>query len=332
MNEPQGGGPGSRKAKLALAFASLYLVWGSTYLAIKFAVETIPPFLMSGSRFVLSGAILYLWSRSRGEPAPTRSQWRDAAIVGTLLLACGNGAVGWAEQFVPSGITALLVASVPIWMVVIDWARPRGKRPTVPVVIGLLIGLAGVGVLAAPGFNGGRGEATGIGAAVLIFGSIAWAAGSIFSRQSDRPRSSQMSTAMQMIAGSIALTLIGLAFGDLQRLDLSAITMKSFLGWLYLVTFGSLVGFTAYAYVLRETTPAKATTYAYVNPVVAVLLGWALASEPITLRTVVAAGIILASVAMISLTESRQSPDRSRHEEGREEARGKEGRREEVPS
>lgn len=334
MNARAGVEARSRKVKLALAFASLYLVWGSTYLAIKFAVATIPPFLMSGSRFILSGVILYLWSRSRGEPAPSRRQWRDAAIVGTLLLACGNGAVGWAEQFVPSGITALLVASVPIWMVLIDWARPRGKRPTVPVVIGLLIGLAGVAVLAAPGFNGNRGEATGMGAAVLIFGSIAWAAGSIFSRQSDRPRSSQMSTAMQMIAGSVALTLVAVVFGDFQRLDPGAITMKSFLGWLYLVTFGSLVGFTAYAYVLRETTPAKATTYAYVNPVVAVLLGWALANEPITMRTVIAAGIILASVAMISLSGSRQPSDgrndeKSREETDREEDSGKEGHDEE---
>ena len=306
MNQPPRRTPQATKTKLALAFAALYIVWGSTYLAIKFAIGTIPPYLMGGSRFIVSGLILYAWSRGHGQPAPSRREWRDAAIVGTLLLACGNGAVGWAEQRVPTGITALLVASVPMWMVLIDWARPRGKRPSLIVAVGLLIGLAGVAVLAAPGFSGGENRAFGVGALVLMLGSIAWAGGSIYSRHSARPDSAVMSTALQMIAGSIALIIIGLAIGELPRLDFAAITLKSFLGWAYLVTFGSLVGFTAYAYVLRETTPAKATTYAYVNPVVAVLLGWAFANEPITMRTVVAAGIILASVAMISLTERRE--------------------------
>jgi drug/metabolite transporter (DMT)-like permease len=295
---------GSRKTKLALAFASVYLVWGSTYLAIRFAVETIPPYLMGGGRFVISGIVLYLWARWRGAPAPSRREWRDAAVVGTLLLAGGNGAVGWAEQRVPSGITALLVASVPMWMVLIDWGRPHGKRPSKVVGVGLLIGLVGVGVLAAPGFSGAGGSATAFGAVVLILGSIAWAAGSIYSRQGARPASAEMSTAIQMITGSIALMIIGVAAGELGRFHPAAVTTRSFLGWAYLVTFGSLVGFTAYSYLLRETTPAKATTYAYVNPVVAVLLGWAFAGEPITMRTVVAAGIILASVAMISLAGS----------------------------
>lgn len=295
---------GRRKTKLALAFASVYLVWGSTYLAIRFAVETIPPYLMGGGRFIISGIVLYFWARWRGAPAPDRREWRDAAVVGTLLLAGGNGAVGWAEQRVPSGVTALLVASVPMWMVLIDWARPHGKRPSKVVAAGLLIGLAGVGVLAAPGFSEAGGSATAFGAVALILGSISWAAGSIYSRQGARPASAEMSTALQMIAGSVALMIIGIAAGELGRFHPTAVTTRSFLGWTYLVTFGSLVGFTAYSYLLRETTPAKATTYAYVNPVVAVLLGWAFAGEPITVRTLVAAGIILASVAMISIAGS----------------------------
>ena len=309
MNPPAATNHGASKAKLALAFAALYTIWGSTYLAIKFAVETIPPFLMSSGRFIVSGVILYSWSRWRGRPSPTRSQWKDAAIVGTLLLAGGNGAVGWAEQRVPSGITALLVASVTLWIVLIDWARPHGRRPSLVVASGLLTGLLGVGVLAAPQF-GGATQGTGAGAIVLILGSISWAAGSIYSRQSDRPTSALMSTALQMIVGSASLLVLGVVFGELPRLDLGAVTMKSFLGWAYLVTFGGLVGFTAYAYVLRETTPAKATTYAYVNPVVAVLLGWAFANEPITMRTIVAAGIILAGVAMISLAGPGVKDDR----------------------
>jgi drug/metabolite transporter (DMT)-like permease len=186
-------------------------------------------------------------------------------------------------------------------MVVIDWARPKGKRPNAVVTIGLLLGLAGVGVLAAPGVGGGSKPGVGFGAAMLIIGSIAWAAGSIYSRQSARPKSAQMSTAVQMLTGSLSLIAVGVVMGELGRLDAGAITAKSFLAWTYLVTFGAIIGFTAYAYVLRETTPAKASTYAYVNPVIAVLLGWAFANEPITTRTVVGAGIILAGVALISL-------------------------------
>jgi drug/metabolite transporter (DMT)-like permease len=292
------------KTKLALAFAALFTIWGSTYLAIKFAVETIPPYLMSGARFSVAGALLYLIARLRGSPNPTRREWQDGAVVGTLLLTCGNGVVGWAEQRVPSGITALLVASVPMWMVLIDWARPKGKRPNSLVTVGLLLGLVGVAVLAAPGFGGGSKPGVGHGAAMLIAGSIAWAAGSIYSRQSARPASAQMSTAVQMLTGSVTLILVGVVIGELGRFDAGAITAKSFLAWTYLVSFGAIIGFTAYAYVLRETTPAKASTYAYVNPVIAVLLGWAFANEPITIRTLGGAGIILAGVAMISLKKA----------------------------
>ena len=304
MSPPTPAQDRASKAKLALAFTALFTIWGSTYLAIKFAIETIPPYLMSGARFTVAGSILYLIARLGGSPNPTRKQWRDGAVVGTLLLTCGNGVVGWAEQHVPSGITALLVASVPIWMVLIDWVRPNGKRPTLVVSIGLLLGLAGVGVLAAPGFGDEAKPGIALGAAMLILGSIAWAAGSIYSRQSARPDSAQMSTAVQMLTGSVTLFLVGIVMGELGRFDFAAISSKSFLAWAYLVTFGAIIGFTAYAYVLRETTPAKASTYAYVNPVIAVLLGWAFANEPITMLTVIGAGIILAGVAIISLKKA----------------------------
>jgi drug/metabolite transporter (DMT)-like permease len=299
-----------RKAKLLLAFASVYVVWGSTYLAIKFAVETIPPYLKGSARFIVSGLILYAWARARGAPRPSRREWRDAAIVGTLLLAGGNGAVGWAEQKVPSGITALLVASVPLWMVLIDWARPSGKRPRGLVIGGLLLGLVGVGVLAAPGMDGSsRTGSMTVGAIALVLGSISWAAGSIYGRHSARPESGEMATGLQMLTGSVALAFIGAATGELGRFHFAAVTSRSFLGWAYLVTFGSLIGFTAYIYLLKATTPAKATTYAYVNPIVAVLLGWAVAGEAITARTLAAAGIILASVAVISLARPSAAED-----------------------
>ena len=295
-----------RRAPLWPAFATLYVVWGSTYLAIKYAVETIPPYLMAGGRFLVSGIILYTWARLRGSPNPSRAEWRDSVIVGALLLCAGNGAVGWAEQRVPSGVTALLVASVPLWMVLLDWIRPHGKRPSAIVGLGLIVGLLGVAWLALPG-SGGPGRVNTAGAAMLLFGSISWAGGSIYSRQGARPASAEMTTGIQMISGSFGLLLVATVMGEVSQCHPSQVTWASFAGWTYLVTFGALLGFTAYVYLLRETTPAKASTYAYVNPVVAVGLGWAVAGEPITSRTLIAAAVIIASVALITLTGGTQS-------------------------
>jgi drug/metabolite transporter (DMT)-like permease len=299
------------KRKLLLAFLAVYVIWGSTYLAIKFAVQTIPPYLMVGMRFLVSGIILFFWARFRGAGRPTKLEWRDGSIVGLLLLCGGNGAVAWAEQRVPSGVTALLVASVPLWMVLIDWLRPHGRRPHPIVGAGLIVGLVGVAVLALPGSTDGAVSVGG--ATMLLLGSISWAAGSIYSRQGARPASAEMATALQMIAGSGALLVVAAVTGELTQFHPTAISLPSLLGWAYLVTFGGLVGFTAYIYLLRETTPAKATTYAYVNPVVAVVLGWAIAGEPIVRRTIVAATVILAGVAMItvagSLSEASERAD-----------------------
>jgi drug/metabolite transporter (DMT)-like permease len=298
--------PHSRQ-KLWLAFAAVFVIWGSTYLAIRYAVQTIPPYFMVGTRFLVSGVILFLWARWRGAPNPTQREWRDGGIVGLLLLCGGNGAVAWAEQRVPSGITALLVASVPLWIVIIDWLRPRGKKPHLIVAIGLVVGLAGVGVLALPGAMSANGEVEAAGAVMLLFGSISWAAGSIYSRHGARPQSAEMATALQMILGSVALLLVAGVAGEFAQFRPSAVSLPSFLGWAYLVTFGGLVGFTAYIYLLGATTPAKATTYAYVNPVVAVFLGWAIAGEPIVPRTILAATIILIGVAMITIAGGRDS-------------------------
>lgn len=311
--------PSQSKQKLWLAFAAVFVIWGSTYLAIRYAVQTIPPYLMAGMRFLVSGVILFLWARWRGAAPPSRREWRDGGIVGLLLLCGGNGAVAWAEQRVPSGITALLVASVPLWIVVIDWLRPHGRRPHLVVGIGLIVGLAGVGVLALPGAMSSDGDVSAGGAAMLLFGSISWAAGSIYSRHGARPASAEMATALQMIVGSFALLLVATAAGEFARFRPSAVSLPSFLGWAYLVTFGGLIGFTAYIYLLGATTPAKATTYAYVNPVVAVLLGWAIAGEPIVPRTIMAATIILVGVAMITIAGGAQD-SASEHEGLRENA------------
>jgi drug/metabolite transporter (DMT)-like permease len=295
---------GGSRSRLITAFAAVYIVWGSTYLAIRYGVATIPPFLLGWSRFLVSGAMLFAWARLRREPAPTAAQWRDATITGVLMLCGGNGAVAWAEQRIPSGIAALLVAVVPLWMVLIDWLRPHGVRPRASAMVGIIVGLGGLFLLVGPNVVSGGGGADLSGSLVLVAGSLSWAAGSIYSRHGAHPRSAVMATGMQMIGGSVGLMLVSFASGEVQHLHLSSVSAPSAIGWAYLVTFGSLVGFTAYIYLLRVTTPAKAATYAYVNPLVAVFLGWAVAGEPVTARTLVAAAVILAGVAMITLGQT----------------------------
>jgi drug/metabolite transporter (DMT)-like permease len=296
----------SRSHVLA-AFAAVYIVWGSTYLAIRYAVETIPPFLMGGARFVVSGLMLYLWARMRGAPRPTKIEWRDATIAGMLMLCFGNGAVGWAEQRLSSGVAALIVAVVPLWMVLLDWIRPRGARPGVATIIGVLVGLVGLAVLIGIGEVTSSGAIDRTAALILVLGSLSWAAGSVYNKQGARPESSAMATGTQMLGGSVILVVFGALTGELRGFSLGAISRESWLGWLYLVTFGSLIGFTAYIYLLKAVSPAKASTYAYVNPVVAVLLGWAIAHEAVTPRMIVGAAIILGAVAMITLSQSGSS-------------------------
>jgi drug/metabolite transporter (DMT)-like permease len=291
------------RARLIAAFAAVYLVWGSTYLAIRFAVETLPPLLMAGARFVLAGAIVLAWARLReGAAAPSRRDWRTGIISGALLLLGGNGAVAWAEQRVPSGIAALLVAIVPLWMVLIDWLRPGGGSPAVAVFLGVALGLAGLLLLVGPDSLRGGASSDAFGALVLVLASLSWAAGSLFTKWSPRATTGTIGAGTQMLAGGVLLLIAGSAAGELTRLDVAHASTRSLLGFAYLVTFGSLIGFTAYVYLLAHTTAAKAATYAYVNPVVAVLLGWAIGHEPVTSRTMLAAGVILAGVAIITVT------------------------------
>ncbi|HEY7234484.1 MAG TPA: EamA family transporter [Gemmatimonadaceae bacterium] len=305
------GGASAPRKHVVAAFAAVYLIWGSTYLAIKYAVMTIPPFLMGGVRFVIAGAILYAFARRRGAAAPTRAQWRAAAVTGVLLLVGGNGAVIWSEQHVASGLVALIVAIVPLWMVALDWLRPGGTRPGHTVFIGLALGLIGLALLIGPDAIASRG-ASGLdvrAAMVPVFGSMLWALGSIYSRYAPRTPSAPLATGMQMLAGGAAFLVVSMLAGEPQRFHLGAVATSSLIGFLYLLTFGSLIGFTAYIYLLGATTPAKASTYAYVNPVVAVILGWAVAGEPFTPRMLVAAAIILGAVALITLANARRTAE-----------------------
>jgi drug/metabolite transporter (DMT)-like permease len=296
-------GRAANHSRVAAAFAAVYLIWGSTYLAIRYAVATIPPFLMGGTRFVTAGLILYLWARRRGAARPTASQWGAACLTGILLLVCGNGAVIWSEQHIASGIVALIVAVVPLWMVLLDWLRPAGTRPRSAVFVGLALGLTGLVLLVGPDIVVSRagGGLTLWTALVPVAGSFFWALGSIVSRYAPRPSSSSLATGMQMLAGGAAFLVVSLLTLEPGHFDVHGVARQSLVGLAYLVTFGSLIGFTAYIYLLGATTPAKVSTYAYVNPVVAVFLGWAVAGEPITSRTIVAALVILAAVAIITL-------------------------------
>ena len=298
-----GHAPASRSQILA-AFASIYLIWGSTYLAIMYAVETIPPFVMGGIRFVVSGALLFAWARYRGAPRPTRRNWRNAIIAGGLLLLGGNGAVVWAEQFVSSGLTALLVSILPFWLVIIEWVRPPRRRPAGAVLIGLILGFIGIVVLVGPGSIGGHGDVRPIGALVLILGSLSWAIGSFFSRDADLPQSGLLTTGMEMLGGGILMLIVGAVSGELSHFDAHHVSHASALGLLYLITFGSLLGFTSYIWLLDKVSPARLGTYAYVNPVVAVILGWAIASERLSLRTLLAAAIVICAVALITTARS----------------------------
>ena len=286
------------RGRVITAFAAVYLLWGSTYLAIRFAIDTMPPHLMAAARFLVAGGLLYAWARWRGAPRPTLVNWRAAAVVGGFLLLGGNGAVVWAETRVPSGLTALLVAMVPIWMLVLEMIpRLGGRKPRAAVAAGIVLGLAGLAVLVAPGKLAGRVDP--LGAGVLLLGCLSWSFGSLYSRGAALPKSPFLAAAMEMVAGGALLFAFGLVTGQAGQLEVSAISAQSLLSLVYLIVFGSLIGFTAYIWLLGKTTAARISTYAYVNPVVAVLLGWAFAGEPMTLRTTIAAAVIIGAVALI---------------------------------
>jgi drug/metabolite transporter (DMT)-like permease len=295
------------RPRILLAFAAVYLLWGSTYLAIRFGVETIPPFLMAGVRHLTAGLLLFGWLRLRGARWPERRHWKSAALIGGLMLLGGNGLVSWAEQRVPSGLAALIVASVPIWMTVFDGLMHR-QRPHGVVIAGLMIGLAGIALLVAPGRFAGGTHVDPVGAAVLLTAALLWAIGSLWSRRVPLPSSTLLATAMEMVAGGMILLLAAGITGEWSGFSAAAVSTRSLLALGYLIVAGSLLGFSAYIFLLGATTPARVSTYAYVNPVVAVLLGWAIAGEPVTPRSLLAAAVIVGAVALIIRHGARRAP------------------------
>ena len=289
-----------RKGWVTLAFAAVYIIWGSTYLAIHVAVETMPPFLMAGVRFLTAGGLLFAWAMARGHAKPARIHWRSALIIGGLLLLGGNGGVSYALQSVPSGTASLLVGTIPFWMVLIEWLRPGGRRPGKLVFFGLGLGFLGIFLLIGPQEITGGGEVPLAGALIIIFAALSWAFGSIYSRSAKQAESPFVAVAMEMLAGGALLLLAGTVFGEWSAVEISQLTKGSLVALVYLILFGSIVAFTAYIWLLQVSTPARASTYAFVNPVVAVFLGWAILGETLTVQTLVAAAIIIAAVAFIT--------------------------------
>ena len=292
--------PGPSKLKATIAFLAVYIIWGSTYLAIRIAIESMPPFLMAAARHGISGAILLAFALGRRRARATLPQLRDATIVGLLLLLGGNGGVSWAQQWVPSGLTALLVASVPLWMGVFAVLFHRSRRPRARGIAGIAIGFVGVGILVRPGGEI-AGDAQMLGGAIgVLLAALCWAAGSLYASRSNLPADPIFSTGFEMVAGAAGLIVAGSATGEWARVDLSAVTARSALAWVYLALFGSIVAFSAYVWLLKHVSPAKVATYAYVNPAVAVALGATIGKEPIGPRTLVATAIIIGAVVMIT--------------------------------
>jgi drug/metabolite transporter (DMT)-like permease len=299
----------SKKLKIWIALLTVYLFWGGTYLFIHFAVETIPPFFMAGSRFLIAGAVLYIWRRLAGDPVPTRGQWLRAAAVGLLLLLGGNGLLSLAEQHVASGISSLIIGSVPLWMTTIEALRPGGVRPKLLGVIGLVIGFGGIVLLVAPSLLGGQSvNAPLLGVITLLCAAFFWSLGSIYSHIARLPDSTLLSTGMQMLAGGVGLFLAGTFTGEWRQLALADISARSWFSMLYLVLFGSMAGYTAYAWVLRAAPVSLVSTYAYVNPLVAILLGSLFAQETLTMHVLVSAAIIIGSIVLINLSRRSAPP------------------------
>jgi drug/metabolite transporter (DMT)-like permease len=302
-----------RGAPIWLGMLVLYLVWGSTYLGIAIAVDSIPPFLMAAARFLLAGSILLAWSvarEGRSFVVPTRREWRDSAIVGALLLGGGMGMVAFGEQTVPSGITALLIAMMPVWVAILGGIFLGERLPRLAVV-GIAVGFAGVAVLAGPSAFGGAGALDPLGLAAVLLSPIAWSAGSLFaSHRAVLPRRPLVATGLQMLLGGLVLTSMATVTGELASFDAAAVTRDSLIAFAYLTVIGSLLAFTVYGWMLRVAPLPLVATYAYVNPVVAVMLGWLVLGETIDARTVLAGGVIVFAVALIVTARGRmQQPD-----------------------
>jgi drug/metabolite transporter (DMT)-like permease len=306
--------PNRHTVLLIAAFAAVYIFWGSTYLAIKYAIETLPPFLMAGARFVFAGSLLIVWARfSKDYEPPKPVHWRTSIIVGTLLLLGGNGGVVFAERYLSSSLAALLVATEPFWIVLLSWLWLKGARPNWKVALGLAVGFFGVWLLISGQDTSGAAQPDPmqlIGTIAVIAAALSWATGSLYGLRMPVSKSSFLTAGMQMFSGGMVLLLVSLLAGEWSSFHISEVSNNSWLGLLYLIVFGSLIAFTAYSWLLKNVPPAMVATYAYVNPIIAVFLGWLIAGESFTGQMLIAAGVIVGSVALItSNSENKETPE-----------------------
>jgi drug/metabolite transporter (DMT)-like permease len=291
-----------------LAFAAVYFIWGSTFFAIRIAVESIPALLVPAMRHLSVGLVFYPLFRFLSKEKPTLTQWVTCAVTGCLLLTIGNGTVSWAEKFVPSGIAALLVATVSLWMVLLDWLRPGGTRPSPRVFAGIVLGFAGLALLVGPGHSSGSSDRVSpFGALILVIASLAWAYGSIYSRHHPLPNSPLLGVAMQCLAGGGALLMATIFSGELRGFHWAQVSNRSWIAIFYLAIFGSAIGYSAYVYLLKHSSATSVSTYAFVNPVVALFIGWSFGGETLSLRTLLASAVILSAVILV-ITSRRQAP------------------------
>jgi drug/metabolite transporter (DMT)-like permease len=289
--------------KILLAFAIIYLVWGSTFLAIRIGVHEVPPFLLAAIRFSTAGLVLFGWALARGESMPTGRQWQSIAVLAVLIFALDYGLVFWAEQRVASGVAAIMLASIPATMALAEIVFLRTQKLTLRLSVALLIGLGGVAVLVSRSLALGGTPIDRVGAGALIISSISWGVASAFSRVQPLPASKVMSSGAQMLLGGVFLAIISVTLGEPHGFDAAAVSLGAWLALLYLIVPGSIIAFTAYVWLLHHESPTRVGTYAYVNPVVAVLLGYFLAGEELGLRTILGTLFILVSVVVITTTK-----------------------------
>ncbi len=294
--------PSKFNTRVVIAFTAVYTIWGSTYLAIRFTVETIPPLLSAGLRFLIAGLLMYLYSRfKQKQPRPGKQHWRSAFIVGGLMLLGGNGTIVCAQRYVPSGLTSLLVATVPLWMVLVQWLGFGGRKPAHGVFLGIAMGLTGVWFLMASNFSHlDAGRIPPGGAMAILAASLSWSVGSVYSHKAPLPRAPILSTAIQMLAGGTLLLCAGLLKGEYELLNIAKFSAKSVAAFIYLILIGSLIGYTAYIWLLKNVGVARTSTYAFVNPAVAVFLGCVFAGETLSPQTLLAGLFIIIAVILIT--------------------------------
>jgi len=292
--------------KILLAFSIIYFVWGSTFLAIRVGVREVPPLILAAIRFSIAGLALYAWISARGEAQPTAREWRSASLLGLIIFVFDYGLLFWSEQRVPSGVAAVMLATIPVFMALSEIIILRTQRLTIRLVVALLIGIFGVAILMAHSLNLGGVPVDKLGALALIFASISWSIASILSRKIPLPQSKLMSSAAQMLTGGVLLTILAASLGDFHSFHPAAVSRAVWFSLLYLIVAGSIIGFTAYVWLLHHESPTKVGTYAYVNPIVAVLVGYFLGGEELTTRTILGSLCILVSVIVITTMPAKK--------------------------